>query len=173
MTQGDDVTPGPALAGRLLSALGARQRLQRGRPVSPSGRSRSRSDGATTDAIALELIAWPSSPAATKQLTSTSNSITTDPDPSSCACGPLQTTTTASRHSYSPLGRLQSHRRANSLDSTTTDFSSSSSSSTSSSRSRWNIFAPFFDDFTASNHQTDHEADKRSKKAREVWREYW
>ncbi|GKT46069.1 uncharacterized protein ColSpa_06250 [Colletotrichum spaethianum] len=169
MAQGDDVTLGPALAGRLLRALG--RPLQRGSHHNHYGVSASGSD-----AIALELVAWPSSPAPTEPTTpiSTSTPTTTDGntayDFDSRDCHSPQT---IKRRPYSQslLDSSQGHRRANSLDSTTTDSSTASTSSSSSSRSRWETFGQY--ELTTAYRNPKHVEDRRSRQSREVWREYW
>ncbi|EXF81667.1 hypothetical protein CFIO01_08003 [Colletotrichum fioriniae PJ7] len=198
MTRSDDVTPTPALTGRLLRALGLpsspllprRQRLQRGllrHGVSTSGWTAATettdNDTDTTDANALELIAWPYSAAPAAPATDPSTPTLTTTTTTDC-CSPCCDceydpfgTTTRRRHSPStPLERPQGHRRANSLDSTTTtssNDSSSSSFSSVSSRSRWNPFSSATDELTTLNRRSNGVDDKRSKKSREVWREYW
>ncbi|OHF03326.1 hypothetical protein CORC01_01379 [Colletotrichum orchidophilum] len=178
MTRSDDVTPTPALTGRLLRALGLpssslsrRQRLQRGlcHGVSTTVWAATETTWTTdtTDANALELIAWPySTPApATDPSTPTWTTTTDCCSPSrDCAHDPLETTTRR-RHSQQPLDRPQGHRRANSLDSTTTDLSTDSSSSTSSSvssRSRWNLFSSATNELTASNRRSNGVDDTRT-----------
>ncbi|KXH51266.1 hypothetical protein CSIM01_09656 [Colletotrichum simmondsii] len=186
MTRSDDVTPTPALTGRLLRALGLpsspllprRQRLQRGllrRGVSTSGWTATETtdnDTDTTDANALELIAWPYSAAPAAPATDPSTPRSSTPTTSDC-CSPRCDceydhfgTTTRRRHSPStPLERPQGHRRANSLDSTTTtssNDSSSSSFSSVSSRSRWNPFSSTTDELATVNRRFNGVDDKRT-----------
>ncbi|KXH69448.1 hypothetical protein CSAL01_07825 [Colletotrichum salicis] len=196
MSRSDDVKPTPALTGRLLRALGLpsspllprRQRLQRGllrHGVSTlcwttATETTDITGTDTTDANALELTAWPYSAApapATDPSTPTPTSTTDSCSPyCDCEYDPFEGTTRR-RHSLStPPERPQGHRRANSLDSTTTDSSiesTSSSFSSVSSRSRWNLFSSATDELNISNRRPNGVDDKRSKKSREVWREYW
>ncbi|WDK23429.1 hypothetical protein CGRA01v4_14722 [Colletotrichum graminicola] len=172
MALGQDAMPGPALAGRLLRALGLPLH-QRGNHYSYHGVSDS-----GPDAIALELAPWPSSPVVTELTTPTSIATTTTTDGSttydldSCECDLPQAT---GRRCYnrSSLGNLQGHTRANSLDSTTTSSSTTSSASSLSPTpsSRWE--KPGHREPTTADRKAKYIEARRRKESTELWRQYW
>ncbi|KAK2035362.1 hypothetical protein LX32DRAFT_153425 [Colletotrichum zoysiae] len=178
-----DATPGPALAGRLLRALGLPIH-QRGHHHHHHHHYYHHHDGASAsepDAIALELAPWPSPPVATEPTTPTSTTITTTTDGNtttceldSCECDFPQT---IRRRCCSPSswGNLQGHTRANSLDSTTTTTSSSATSLTSSpsptSSSRREKYDQ--DESAAADRKAKYIEARRRKESTELWRQYW
>ncbi|KAK1993907.1 hypothetical protein LX36DRAFT_714246 [Colletotrichum falcatum] len=179
MYLGEDVTPGPALAGRLLRALGL--------PIQQRGYHCHFSHGVSAsgpDAIALELVPWPSSPAATALTTpttptSTTNKTTTDGNTTyelDYCKRDFPQAVKRCRYSPSTLGNLQGHTRANSLDSTTTSSSAASlaSSSSPTSSSRWGKLEKFGqDEPTTADRNVKYAEARRRKESTELWREYW
>ncbi|KAK2006983.1 hypothetical protein LZ32DRAFT_63261 [Colletotrichum eremochloae] len=172
MALGDDVTPGPALAGRLLRALG--KPLQQRSYYYHHSYRRPGVSASESDAIALELVSWPSSPTATERMTSitTTTDDNTTYELDSCECDFPQTIKRR-RCSQSCLGNLQGHTRANSLDSTTTSSSAASlaSSLSPTSSSRLGKFGQT--ESTTTDRNAKLIEARRRKESTELWREYW
>ncbi|KDN65272.1 hypothetical protein CSUB01_02073 [Colletotrichum sublineola] len=172
MVLGDDVTPGPALAGRLLRALG--KPLQQRSYYYHHSYRRPGVSASESDAIALELVSWPSSPTATERMTSitTTTDDNTTYELDSCECDFPQTIKRR-RCNQSCLGNLQGHTRANSLDSTTTSSSAASlaSSLSPTSSSRLGKFGQT--ESTTTDRNAKLIEARRRKESTELWREYW